>query len=55
MDIKERLAQTEQKLREIQAESDALEQKKQELLQEFLRLDGEHRLLLELQKELPKE
>jgi len=55
MDIEERLIQTEQKLQKIQAMSDALEQKKQKLLQEFLRLDGEHRLLLELQKELPKE
>jgi len=55
MNIKKRLIQTERQLQKIQAESDALEQKKQELLQEFLRFDGEHRLLLELQKELPKE
>ena len=51
MDIKERLVQNRQKLREVQSKLQQLEQSKQELLQELLRLDGENRLLLEMEKE----
>ena len=48
MNIEERLKQTDQKLQDIQLQLQQLEQTKQELLQEFLRLDGEHRLLQKL-------
>ncbi len=51
MDIKERLDENEQKIKAIQTQLQQLQQTQQELLQELLRLDGEHRLLLELQKE----
>jgi len=51
MDIKERLVQNRQKLQEVQVKLQQLEQTKQELLQELLRLDGENRLLLEMEKE----
>ena len=51
IDLQERLTQNEQKLQETQVKLQQLEQDKQELLQELLRLDGEHRLLVELQKE----
>ena len=51
MDIKERLTQNKQKLQEIQSKLQQLEQTRQELLQELLRLDGETRLLQELEKE----
>lgn len=54
MNITERLTQNEQKLQKTQTELQQLEQAKQDLLQELLRLDGEHRLLLELQSEKPK-
>ena len=51
MDIKNRLVANNQKLRDIQSKLQQLEQQKQELLQELLRLDGETRLLQELEKE----
>jgi len=51
VDTKTRLAQNNQKLQEIQSKLQQLEQTKQELLQELLRLDGENRLLLELDDE----
>lgn len=53
MDIKERQTQNEQKLQSVQTKLQRLEQEKQQLLQELLRLDGERRLLVELQKEEP--
>ncbi len=52
MDIKARLAKTKSSVQEIHQKLQFLEQEKQQLLQEILRLDGEHRLLMELQKEL---
>ncbi len=54
MDIKEHLTQNEQKLKELQIRLQLLQQETQQLLQEALRLDGEHRLLLEMQKEEAK-
>lgn len=55
MNIAERLAQNGDKLKAIQDKLQQLEQTKQELLQELLRLDGESRVLLELQKEVKPE
>lgn len=55
MDIKNRLAQNEQKFKAIQDKLQQLEATKQDLLQELLRLDGENRVLLELQKEVKPE
>lgn len=52
MDIRERLVENRKRLQGIQSQLQTLEQKKQELLQELLRLDGEGRLLDELQKEI---
>ena len=52
MDISERLAQTEQTMKEIGNKLQELDQNKQLLMQELLRQDGEHRLLLKLQKEV---
>ena len=54
MEIKARLESNEQKTKVIQAQLQQLQQTNQELLQELLRLDGEHRLLLELSKEEKK-
>lgn len=51
MNIKERLAQSEFKLQETQVKLQELEQTKQELLQELLRLDGECRVLKEMEAE----
>jgi hypothetical protein len=51
MDIKERLAQTEVKMHDVETTLQYLEQNKQNLLQELLRLDGEKRLLMEMQKD----
>ena len=51
MDIKERLLENEQKIKQITASVQQLQQDSQNLLQELLRLDGEHRLLLDLQTE----
>lgn len=51
MDIKERLAHSQAKMNDMQQRLNAIEQEKQELLQEILRLDGECRLLNELSKE----
>lgn len=51
IDLTERLAENEQKARTIGARLQQLEQEKQQLLQELLRLDGEHRLLVTLQRE----
>lgn len=50
MDLKDRLMQSEQKLKEIQGRIQQHEQQKQGMLQELLRLDGELRLLAELMK-----
>ncbi|MCJ7829370.1 MAG: hypothetical protein MUP81_06490 [Dehalococcoidia bacterium] len=47
MNIEERLELNKQKLNGIQARLSQLEQEKQELLQEALRLDGELRILNE--------
>jgi len=55
MDIKERLTQNTQKLQAVQAKLQQLEKDKQDGLQELLRLDGEHRLLLQLVDEIKKE
>ena len=52
MDIKARLSQTEQTIKGIGEKLQELDQNKQLLMQELLRQDGEHRLLLELQKEV---
>ncbi len=51
MDIKERLILNEQKTKQIQVSLQRLQQDNQNLLQELLRLDGEHRLLLDMSKE----
>lgn len=51
MNISERLKENEQKVKTITAQIQQLQQTQQELLQELLRLDGESRLLLELEKE----
>ena len=50
LDITARLAQNEVKLKSLQSRLQQMEQEKQQLLQEFLRLDGERRLLIELSK-----
>ncbi len=52
MNIKERQQQNQQKMIEIQQQIQQLDQAKQNLLQELLRLDGEGRLLNELEKEV---
>lgn len=51
LDLTERLAQNENKLKALQGRLQQLEQEKQLLLQELLRMDGEHRLLTELQRD----
>lgn len=51
MNIKERLLDNEQRNKQIQASLQKLQQDNQNLLQELLRLDGEHRLLVELVKD----
>ncbi len=51
MDIKERLITNEGKLEIIQTRLKQLQNENQQLLQELLRIDGEQRLLLEMQKE----
>ncbi len=51
IDFQERLAENEGKLKVIQSRLQQLEQNKQEALCELLRLDGEHRLLLQLEQE----
>ncbi len=50
MNIAERIEKNEVATKQIQASLQQLQQDSQNLLQELLRLDGEHRLLLELQK-----
>jgi hypothetical protein len=55
MDANIRLATNRQKMNEIQTQTQQLEQSRQDLLQELLRLDGENRLLMELQQEPKKE
>ncbi len=55
MDIKERLESNKKRLQDIQSQIQQLDQRKQELLQELLRLDGALRLLLELTKEQENE
>lgn len=52
MDIKERLEKNEAATKQIQASLQQLQQDAQNLIQELLRLDGEHRLLVDLQKEI---
>jgi len=44
MDIKKEMEETQKRLQEVMNEINKLEQKKQELLQEALRLDGEIRV-----------
>ncbi len=51
MNISERLTNNEGKVRDIQIQIQQLQNRTQELLQELLRLDGEHRLLIDLEKE----
>ncbi len=52
MDLKERLEKNEAAAKQIQVSLQQLQQDSQNLLQELLRLDGEHRLLVDLQKEV---
>lgn len=54
MNIEERINLNKQKLNGIQSRLGQLEQEKQELLQEALRIDGELRLLNEQLKEPKK-
>lgn len=54
MNIEERIELNIQKLNGIQSRINQLEQEKQELLQEALRLDGEIRVLKEQNKEKRK-
>jgi predicted nuclease with TOPRIM domain len=49
-DTKERLAQNQQKMKGLQQRLQLLESEKQEILQEVLRLDGENRLLKDMEK-----
>ena len=51
MNIQERLVENEKKVKQITDSVQQLQQDNQNLLTELLRLDGEHRLLLELSKE----
>ena len=55
MDIKEELNRTIAKRQSIVDEISKLEMRKQELLQEALRLDGEVRVLMRLDKGNPEE
>ena len=50
MDIKEHLTKNKQSIKVITEQLQQLQKTNQELLQELLRLDGEHRLLIELSK-----
>jgi len=50
MDISERIVINTQKMTGIQKQLEQLESHKQELLQEILRLDGECRLLKEMEQ-----
>ncbi len=52
MGIKERLTENEQKTKKIEASLQQLQETNQQLLQELLRLDGEHRVLVELVSEV---
>ena len=49
MDIKERLEQNMVAIQQMQTDLAKLEQSKQEILQEMLRLDGENRLLRDME------
>jgi len=51
MDISERLKDNEAKTKDISGQIQRLDQDRQTLLQELLRLDGEHRLLVSLSTE----
>ncbi len=51
MNTKERLAQSEVKMKELSNRYNQLESEKQELVKEFLRLEGEIRILKELEAE----
>ncbi len=50
MDIKERLAQNDQKAKGLAARLAAIEQEKQALLQELFKLEGECRVLQEMEQ-----
>ncbi len=52
MELKERLAETEKKIKQLAEVIQRLDQDRQNVLQELLRLEGEKRLLLELAEEL---
>jgi len=52
MDIQKRIAENEERINVISAQIRQLKTTEQELLQELLRLDGEHRILLLLAKEV---
>jgi len=54
MTIEERLTKNEERQKANLQRLQQLEQQKQELLQEMLRLDGEHRLLREMKAEKEK-
>lgn len=54
MDVKERQSLNKAKLEGIAQRIQSLEQEKYELLQEALRLDGENRVLSEMEKEPTK-
>jgi len=49
MDVKARLEETKRKLEDIVKKIATLDQAKEKLLQEALRLDGERRLLVEIE------
>ncbi len=51
MDIKERITKNETTAKQIQTSLQQLEQDRQNLLQELIRLDGQHRLLKEMEQE----
>lgn len=51
MNIKERLSRNEEQGKALIAKAQELDRQKQVILQEVLRFEGEHRLLLDLQKE----
>jgi len=54
MTIEERLTKNEEQQKANLEKLQRMEQEKQELLQEMLRLDGEHRLLREMKAEKEK-
>ena len=50
MNIPERIKQAEDKVKEMSTKFNSLEQEKQDILKEALRLEGELRILKELQE-----